>query len=105
MFKALSNPKRLQIFVRLMATCPPGKRCQTDDETTGCCVGEVGGDLGLAPSTVSHHIKELRQAGLIRVERRGQTVECWIDDQCLRSLAKFFDETLSTTAGSEGRAA
>ena len=57
----------------------------------GCaCVGELGQDLGIVASTISHHIKELRQAGLIRMERRGQKMECWIDPETLSALRDFF---------------
>ena len=78
MFKALSNPHRLAVFLRLMACCPPGTKCASDEDARRF-VGEVGLDLGIAPSTLSHHIKELRHAGLLRVERRGKNVECWLD--------------------------
>ena len=55
------------------------------------CVGVIGGDLEIAPSTVSHHLKELRQAGLVHMERRGQTIECWVEPETLRLLADFFE--------------
>ena len=54
------------------------------------CVGELGRDLGIAPSTVSHHIKELYHAGLIRMEKQGQKVQCQVDLEVLRDLAGFF---------------
>lgn len=88
-FKALSNPHRLSIFMRLASCCSPGGACNVDPEMREC-VGAVGKDLGLAPSTISHHIKELHRAGLIKVKRRGQTVECWVDQDTLDSLATFF---------------
>jgi len=90
-FGALSNPNRLSIFMRLASCCMPGGTCNTDAEMRAC-VGEVGRDLGIAPSTVSHHIKELHRAGLIRMERRGQTVMCWIDPQTLDWLSAFFKQ-------------
>jgi len=97
MFKALSNPNRLQIFMRLISCCQPGIPSEIktdincDIESTGCaCVGELGEDLGIVPSTISHHIKELRQAGLIRMERRGQKMECWIDPDAMKALKDFF---------------
>jgi ArsR family transcriptional regulator len=93
MFKALSNPNRLKIFLRLVSCCQPGTltSINNDIESEGCaCVGELGQDLGIVASTISHHIKELRRAGLIRMERRGQKMECWIDPETLTALQDFF---------------
>ncbi len=94
-FKALSNPNRLKIFLRLMDCCVPKQSTQISEsmesESAGCaCVGELGQDLGIVASTTSHHIKELRQAGLIRMERRGQKIECWIEPETLSVLQGFF---------------
>jgi ArsR family transcriptional regulator len=47
--------------------------------------------MDIAPSTASHHLKELRQAGLIKTRRRGRMVECWVDPQVLKDLASFLD--------------
>ncbi len=91
MFKALSNPNRLRIFLRLVSCCAPGTTCSTDAGMREC-VGELGKDLGIVPSTVSHHIKELSRAGLIRMERRGQNVECWADPETLNALATFLNQ-------------
>jgi ArsR family transcriptional regulator len=89
MFGALSNPNRLRIFLRLVSCCPGGASCLSDEEATAY-VGELGQDLGIAPSTVSHHIKELHRAGLIEMERRGQRVACCADAAVLQDLAGFF---------------
>ena len=92
-FKALSNPNRLKIFLRLITCCRPGTIMSVNPENCeeGCaCVGELGQDLGIVPSTLSHHIKELRQAGLIRMERRGQKIDCWIDPGTLKAVQQFF---------------
>lgn len=88
MFKALSNPNRLAIFLRLISRCPPGTSCAFDEEIREC-VGDVGQDLGIARTTVSHHVKELRRAGLLRVERRGRNIECWVDGETVLILANL----------------
>jgi ArsR family transcriptional regulator len=98
MFKALSNPQRLRIFLNLASCCSRDNRCETSMEGMRRCVGDLGKNLGLAASTVSHHIKELRHSGLMKVERRGQKVECWISEDILRLLASFFQSTWDMAA-------
>jgi ArsR family transcriptional regulator len=71
MFKALSNPNRLKIFMRLVS----------------CCIPKVVTRISSSPE-----FKELRQAGLIRMERRGQKIECWIDPETLTALQGFFSK-------------
>ena len=91
MFKALSSPQRLRIFLKLVdRSCP--SRCDSTDEGMCRCVGDLARDLGVASSTVSHHLKELRQAGLMCVARRGQKIECWICESSLELLTAFFNE-------------
>ena len=88
-FKALSNPNRLKIFQSLATCCKPGTIGIIEAGNTAC-VGEIGRDLDIVPSTVSHHIKELRRAGLIKTNRRGQNIECWVDPGILEELKMFF---------------
>ena len=102
MFKALSNPQRLRMFVRLAKSCCV-RRVPGEAGDSACCVGDLGVDVRLAASTVSHHLKELRQAGLMQVRRRGQRVECWVSEETLRLLVSFFDEC--GPRGPRGRAA
>ena len=89
--KALANEHRLRIYVRLIQCCPAGTRCQVEGRFTRC-VSELGKDLGIVPSTLSHHVKGLRQAGLVHTERRGQKIECWVDTKVLAELSEFFSE-------------
>lgn len=62
---ALGNPIRLRIY-RLLV------RAGTD----GLTVGAVQDKIGLAASTLSHHIKELLEAGLITQERQATALIC-----------------------------
>jgi len=87
-FAALSNPHRLELFKRLTSCCVSDRSCD-DDSDTCRCVGDLTEGLGIAPSTASHHLKELRQAGLIRTRKRGRLIECWVDRQILEDLAEF----------------
>ncbi len=87
-FKALANPNRLQIFLRLVSCCPPGTKCDSE-AVVQRCVGELGQGLDLDPSTISHHLKELRRAGLIRVARRGKHILCWVDRETVTAAANL----------------
>ncbi len=90
MFKALSNPNRLRIFLAMTRACGPGEH-NLDDEGVRRCAGDLCKNVGIAPSTLSHHIKELRRAGLIQVERKGKTIACSVKHDALRMLGAFFD--------------
>ncbi len=89
MFKALSNPHRLALFHRLMNCCAPGTVCSVE-EAARHSVGKLGEGMDIAPSTLSHHLKELNRAGLVQMERRGKNVECWVEPEVVKELARFF---------------
>ena len=90
MFKALSNPHRLKIFMRLTSCGSQGIACCAADNVCEC-VGDLGNNLGIAPSTLSHHLKELYRAGLIRTRGQGQRIECRVDPEILSTLSDFFN--------------
>lgn len=69
-FKALSNENRLAIFEQIRKGCGRG-RTGPENRPAVC---EVASSVPVAPSTISHHIKELRRSHLIHCERRGQTI-------------------------------
>jgi ArsR family transcriptional regulator len=58
--KALADPKRFEMLQKIAAS--------NEAPTCSC----VCGWLGLAPATVSHHLKELESAGLVNVQRDGK---------------------------------
>lgn len=88
-FKALSNPNRLKIFVRLISCCKPGTIGYINEERSAY-IGELAEEVAIVKSTVSHHIKELKRVGLIRTERQGQKIACWVDPEIVDALRKFF---------------
>ena len=88
MLKALSHPHRLAIFLRLAACCEKHE-CDAE-ECARYCIGELGKGLGIGQPTVSHHLKELSRAGLIRTRKCGQTTECWVMEQTVKDLGRFF---------------
>jgi ArsR family transcriptional regulator len=89
MLKALGNPHRLALFHRLTRCCTPGTAC-TAEQATRQNVGQLGDGMAIAPSTLSHHLKELNRAGLVQMQRNGKQVECWVEPATLEELAAFF---------------
>jgi ArsR family transcriptional regulator len=102
MFKALGNPHRLRIFQRLQACCTPGTVCALDGATPNC-VGELGTELDIAASTLSHHIKTLAHAGLIYLKRRGQFIDCQVDPDAAVLLRDVFTATPATRGAATKR--
>jgi ArsR family transcriptional regulator len=93
LFKALGDPSRLRLFEFLRDCCC----CVAVDEATGevrpvcgVTVGEVCCAMPIAPSTVSQHLKQLRQAGLIVTQREGKYIRCGVDPRALARLAEYF---------------
>jgi ArsR family transcriptional regulator, arsenate/arsenite/antimonite-responsive transcriptional repressor len=82
MCKALSHPARIAIM-RILA------------ERNSCVCGELVTTLPLAQATISQHLKELKEAGLIRGDVDGPRVCYCIDPKGWKKAQKFFIE-LST---------
>ena len=61
--KALADPARLKIM-SLLFSSPTGEHNS----------GELATALGLSESTISHHLSQLRKAGLVESHRRGMNV-------------------------------
>jgi len=85
-FKALSDPHRVAILQILREQC--GGSC-TVPGGDGSTVSEIACCFELALSTVSHHLKELRNAGLVECVKRGQWVHCSVNEETLRKAARF----------------
>jgi DNA-binding transcriptional ArsR family regulator len=81
--RALGNPARLRIAAMLLT----GKLCV-------CQITEV---LGLAPSTVSAHLRELRQAGITTERKVGRWVYVGLADD--PGARPWIDTALTAVAG------
>ena len=88
-FKALSNPIRLKIFMELTRCCAPGDVCEVQR-----CIGDLAGLVDVAPSTLSHHMKELNRAGLVDMQRSGKNILCKVDVKVLEALSDYFHESV-----------
>ncbi len=106
MFKALGDPTRLRIFEFLRGCCCPVAVEETGDvrAASGPTVGEVCCNVTGAEkitSSVSFHLKELRLAGLITVERRGKNMICGINQDAVARLAGYLGIPPGTSADSQ----
>ena len=85
-FRALGDPTRLEIFRFIAAQPEPA------------CVCDIVDQFAVSQPTISHHLKTLREAGLVTVSRRGVWAYYAADPVGLKRLANSLD--LLSAAGS-----
>lgn len=78
--KALADPTRVKIMSLLFSS-------QSGEEASG----ELAAVLELAESTVSHHLGQLRKAGLVISDRRGMNVFHRVKPEALQALCVVLD--------------
>jgi ArsR family transcriptional regulator len=74
LFKALGDPVRLRLMSMIAST-------------TEACVCDLTDSFEVSGPTISHHLRVLREAGLVDCERRGTWVYYWIRPDAVRQLA------------------
>ncbi|HNP56456.1 MAG TPA: metalloregulator ArsR/SmtB family transcription factor [Gordonia sp. (in: high G+C Gram-positive bacteria)] len=82
MFKALGEPVRLRLL-SLVASHSGGE----------ACVCDISAVFDLAQPTISHHLKVLREAGLVECERRGTWVYYRVIPAALQQLSSLLSES------------
>ncbi len=82
LLKALADPLRLQVIEAL----GQGERC----------VCELTGELGLAQSKLSFHLKVLREAGLIEGRQQGRWMYYQLRPDAIRALQQWLGELASS---------
>ncbi len=89
LFKALSDPKRLELLIRVVE----GKGPNT--------VGNVAKGSGVDISVVSRHLGILRDAGIIRCEKQGKEVHCSIQTDVLVRILRQLADALESCCRTE----
>ena len=79
LFRVLADEHRLRILATL---------ARADDD---CCVCDLNAGLPLLQPTVSHHLKSLKEAGLVECERRGTWVYYRLADGIRERLERALD--------------
>jgi len=83
--KALASAQRREIVRFLLQRTPEeGKSCCATDEVCACKLSE---HLGLAASTVSHHMSALKDAGLVTARKEGTWVYYTVRRDVLAAVA------------------
>ena len=88
-FKALSNPHRLQLFMNLL---DESRIDLAKGRVHDCFLVRILDGLPIGKPTISHHVKELADAGLITTEREGKQLICTINPaaiDAMRALVEF----------------
>lgn len=83
--KALADPMRVKIMSLLFSSRP-------GEETSG----DLAAVLDLSESTVSHHLGQLRKAGLVISDRRGMNVFHRVKPEALQALCVVLDPNCCT---------
>jgi DNA-binding transcriptional ArsR family regulator len=78
MFSAMGTGPRLRIMRLLLSAHPDG-----------LVVGDIGNDLGIAASTLSHHLDKLKNEGLVKVRREGTFLRYAANSEALQDLLGF----------------
>ena len=76
--EALGNPTRLSIYRTLVRA-----------GESGLSVGRLQAKLGVAASTLSHHLQKLIQVELVNQERQGTTLICRANYDQMRALVGY----------------
>lgn len=81
LFKALSHPARLQILQFLAAT-------------KNCISGDISDELPLSRTTVNQHLKELKDAGLIKGHIEGVKMKYCLDSEKVKKMKVLLSDFL-----------
>ncbi|TNC92323.1 helix-turn-helix transcriptional regulator [Thalassolituus sp.] len=88
-FKALSNPHRLRIYREILAH---QRHDVGPDDDAGCLLYDFINKFDIGAPTVSHHVKELVKADLIRAERNGKYLSCYLNEPLRAALSGFLSQ-------------
>jgi ArsR family transcriptional regulator len=99
--RAFSDPIR----VRMLGMMAEGRGCcelpdcgvPAEDQDAGICVCEFEGHFGMGQSKVSYHMKKLKEAGLVREEKRGKWSFYSLDREAARGLVGDAERHLSVS--------
>lgn len=99
LFRALSSAPRREIL-RMLATGVRAEGATTCCGPHDVCACTFAEQLGLGAPTVSHHMRVLKEAGLVVGEKRGLWVYYRLDDDALAEAFRLVQSSLRVGDGS-----
>ena len=105
--RTLSDPIRVRMLGMMADAAASGRGCcdlpdlgaPAEDGDAGICVCEFEDRFGMGQSKVSYHMRKLKEAGLVREEKRGRWSFYSLDGEAARELLGGLSEHLGTRAG------
>lgn len=79
LLKAIAHPARIAIVEYLL-------------KVQSCICGDIVSELPLAQATISQHLKELKNAGIIKGNIEGTTICYCLENEVVEKLAQYFSE-------------
>ena len=105
---ALSDPIRVRMLGMMAEAAASGRGCcglpdlgaPAAEGDVGICVCEFEDRFEMGQSKISYHMRKLKEAGLVREERRGKWSFYSLDGEAARELLGDLREHLGARAGS-----
>lgn len=88
-FKAMADPTRRAILKRLQGGA--------------LTAGEIGAAFDITPASLSHHFAVLKQADLVRTERRGQYIVYSLNSTVFEDVARLLFDLFPSKGNAGGR--
>jgi len=93
-FKSLTDKNRLKILLFIHK-----RECKCRENKFSCrnetCIKDLSKQLDITIPTISHHIKELANAGFITTKKEGKWVYCEINKEKFKKTINFLNQFIN----------
>ena len=83
-FKALSNENRVELYLKIVKSNQQGFNAKAE-----CFITDIISNLNIGAPTISHHLKELSNAELIFVEKRGKFLIAKVNESLVEEVCNI----------------
>ncbi|MFB6246432.1 MAG: ArsR/SmtB family transcription factor [Candidatus Pacearchaeota archaeon] len=96
-FSVLSEENRLRMISLLSKkslSCSEAEKYNLPKYS--CVIGELAKKCDLSMATASHHLKQLKNAGLVGMKKKGKNQYCWINQKKFDEVVNFLSSFSSS---------